>query len=186
MLNWPITYNMFIAHLQIWVNFFYIFSKMLRIPKSRNYGNVISRICYFRTSYGTLYGIQHNGFIAGHVLVGEKRISTIVLNSTTLIIPINVCSINSQNTHYFAKSQNSWGLNILLSNTKFMNAHLFTIPFQKFDVCSNVLVEWSLKLYANTCLSMNSLRMNNASTFWWIQLLWIVFLVTGAAMNNAS
>ena len=60
---------------------------------------------------------------------------------TTLIIPFSACNIDFWNSHYFAKSQNQWGLIILLSDTKFMNTCSFTTPFEKVNVCPKVLVE---------------------------------------------
>lgn len=50
----------------------------------------------------------------------------------TLIITLSACGTNSyKNMHYFAKSQNEWGLKLLLSETIFMNTWSFIIHFKR-------------------------------------------------------
>ena len=84
--------------------------------------------------------------------------------STTPIISIRVCGTNSWNMHYFAKSQNEWGVEFFKSDTKLMNACLLIIHFRTISACSKVLVEWYKNIIC-TCLSMNNARMNSADIF---------------------
>lgn len=101
-----------------------------------------------------------------------------ILNSLQIskpIISISACGINSQNAHFYVKSQNYCGLPFLWSDTKFMNACLFIIHLSKISASSKVFVEKCYlfviflkrkKIYMrDACLSMNSPRMNSVGAF---------------------
>ena len=51
---------------------------------------------------------------------------------------LSACGIKSQNVHYFAKSQNQWGLEFLMSGTKVMNTCSFTTHS---SVCFKICIE---------------------------------------------
>ena len=69
-----------------------------------------------------------------------------------MIIPISACGTNFQNTYYLASSQNKWGLDFLLSDTRFMNACSSNTYFKKTSVLSEVFVEWCfLNMQTHAC-----------------------------------
>lgn len=70
------------------------------------------------------------------------RTILLAINYTTWIVPFSACGTKSQNPHYYAKSQNWWGLEFLPSDTKSMNTCSFTMKFKKSSVCYKVLLKF--------------------------------------------
>ena len=98
-----------------------------------------------------------------------------------------MCGTKSRNTHYFFQVSKLARLKFVLSDTKFMIICSFSIYFKKMCACSKVLVVCKKKLYANTCLLVDSTKMNSADTFSeYLMLMYVVLSMNGAGMKNVS